>query len=122
MMFFFDNVFCYSSMCKSAKGRALENMAERFLNVLVQGDDAPVKIACAMREQAAAIDKEYPRGRKTFIDITIDHSGDCGQITAIPVSGEVHDSDKQYFRVHFQKVARTATIPEAVSLVKGGEA
>lgn len=120
MMFFFDTVQTFSTSGKSAKGQALQEMAKRFECVLVQGDDAPVKIVMAIREQAAVIDKEFRRGRDTFVDYTVDRSGDYGQISAYPASDSV-DFDKQpYFRVFFHKVARTATIPEAIALAKGG--
>lgn len=120
MMFFFDTVQTFSTTGKSAKGKALQEMAMRFKDVLVQGDYAPDKIVIAMREQAAEIDKQFTRGRKTYIDHTIDRSGDSGQIMAVPVS-DVVDFDKQaYFRIYYHKVARTATIPEAVAIVKGG--
>ena len=120
MMFFFDTVQTFSTTGKSAKGKVLQEMAKRFKDVLVQGEYAPDKIVVAMREQAAEIDKNFTRGRKTFIDHTVDRSGDSGQIMAVPVS-DVVDFDKQaYFRLYYHKVARTATIPEAVALTKGG--
>lgn len=120
MMFFFDTVQMFSTTGKSAKGQALQEMAARFYNVLVQGEEAPLKIVMAMREQVQAIDKRFSRGRETFVDYGFDRSGDYGQITAIPVS-ETVDFDKQpYFRIFFHRVARTVSIPEAVELVKGG--
>lgn len=119
-MFFFDTVQTFSTTGKSAKGQALQEMAMRFKDVLVQGDYAPDKIVIAMREQAAEIDKQFTRGRKTYINHTIDRSGDSGQIMAVPVT-DVVDFDKQaYFRIYYHKVARTATISEAVAIVKGG--
>ena len=120
MMFFFDTVQTFSTTGKSAKGKALQEMAMRFKDVLVQGDYAPVTIVTAMRDKATEIDKHFNRGRKTFVDHTVDRSGDSGQIMAVPVS-DVVDFDKQaYFRIYYHKVARTATIPEAVALTKGG--
>ncbi len=120
MMFFFDTVQTFSTTGKSAKGKLLQEMAMRFKDILVQGDYAPDNIVLAMREQAAQMDEQFTRGRKTFIDHTIDRSGDSGQIMAVPVS-DVVDFDKQaYFRIYYHKVARTATIPEAAALVKGG--
>ena len=96
-------------------------MAKRFEGVLVQGDDAPVKITVAMREQATIVDSRFKRGRATYVDCVFDRSGNYGQITAYPVSDSV-DFDKQpYFRLFFHKVARTASIPEALALAKGGE-
>ena len=120
-MFFFDTVQTFSSTAKTAKGKALQEMALRFKDVLVQGDYAPANIVTAMREKAAEIDKRFNRGRQTYIDHTVDRSGDGGQIMAVPAS-DVVDFDKQpYFRIYYHRVARTATIPEAVALTKGGE-
>lgn len=120
MMYFFDTVQTFSSTGKTAKGRAIQGMAKRFERVLVQGEDAPMKITMAMREQVQALDRRSRRGRETFVDYTYDSATGGGQITAFPVS-DVVDFDKQpYFRVYFHKVARTATIPEAIDLTKGG--
>lgn len=119
MMFFFDAVQTFSTSCKSAKGKALQDMAKRFENILVQGEDAPVKIVMAMREQAQIIDKRFSRGRQTYIDYTIDRSGDYIMISAIPVSEIVDYNVQPYFRIFIHKVARTATIPETIDLVKG---
>lgn len=121
MMFFFDTVQIFSTSGKSGKGQFFQQMAKRFEGVLVQGDDAPVKIALAMREQATIVDNRFKRGRSTYVDCIFDRSGNYGQITAYPVSDSV-DFDKQpYFRLFFHKVARTASIPEALALTKGGE-
>lgn len=120
MMFFFDTVQTFSSTAKTAKGKALQEMAERFKNVLVQGEDAPFKIVVAMREQAAAIDRKYKRGRETYIDHTVDSSEQSGQITAIPVSKSVDWNVQPYFRIFYHRISRTDTIPVAVDLVKGG--
>lgn len=121
MMFFFDTVQLFTSSGKTYKGQFLQEMAKRLENVLVQGEDAPVKIAIAMQEQARILDSKVARGRETYVDHVIDRSGDYGQISAYPVSDAV-DFDKQpYFRVFYHKVARTASIPEAIALAKGGE-
>lgn len=121
MMYFFDTVQTFSTSGKSAKGQYFQEMAKRFENVLVLADDAPVKIAVAMQEQARIADSRFTRGRTTYVDHVIDRSGECGQITAYPVSDCV-DFDKQpYFRISYHRVARTATIPEAIALTKGGE-
>lgn len=121
MMYFFDTVQTFSSSGKTGKGQALQKMAKRFERVLVQGEDAPLKITMAMREQAHIIDNHFTRGRATYVDYTFDRSGDFGQISAYPVS-ETVDFDKQpYFRIFYHRVARTATIPEAEALTKGGE-
>ena len=120
MMFFFDTVQTFSSSGKTCKGQFLQEMAKRFENVLVQGENAPVQIAIAMQEQARILDSKITRGRDTFVDHVIDRSGECGQITAYPVSDAV-DFDKQpYFRVFYHKVSCTATIQEAIAMTKGG--
>lgn len=120
MMFFFDTVQTFSSTAKTAKGKVLQEMAMRFKDVLVQGEYAPVHIVTAMRKQVSEIDKRLNRGRQTYIGHTVDRSGDSGQIMAVPVSDSV-DFDKQpYFRLYYHRVARQATIPEAVALTKGG--
>lgn len=120
MMFFFDTVQTFSTSGKSAKGQFFQEMAKRFENVLVHGDDAPIKIAIAMQEQARIVDSKITRGRATFVDHVIDRSGEYGQISTYPVSDGV-DFDKQpYFRLFYHKVARTVTIPEAEALTKGG--
>lgn len=121
MMFFFDTVQLFASSGKTYKGQFLQEMAKRLENVLVQGEDAPVKIAIAMQEQARILDSKVTRGRETYVDHVIDRSGDYGQISAYPVS-EAVDFDKQpYFRIFYHRVARTASIPEAIALTKGGE-
>lgn len=119
MMFFFDTVQTFSTTGKSAKGKALQEMAMRFKDVLVQGDYAPVNIVTAMRDKAAEIDKHFNRGRLTFIEHIC--AGDSGQISAVPVSDAPSPNEQPYFRIYYHKVARTATIPEAAALVKGGE-
>jgi len=120
MMFFFDTVQIFSTSGKSGKGQFLQQIAKRFEHILVQGDDAPVKISLALQEQATIADSRFKRGRATYVDCYIDPSGNYGQITARPVSDSV-DFDKQpYFRISFHKVARTASIPEAFALTKGG--
>ena len=87
----------------------------------MQGDDAPFKIAMSLQEQARIADSRFSRGRATYVDHVIDRSENYGQITAYPVSDSV-DFDKQpYFRMFYHRVARTATIPEAEALAKGGE-
>lgn len=120
MMFFFDTVQIFSTMGKSRKGEFLQKMAKRFEGVLVQGDDAPVKIVIAMREQAHIVDERFSRGRETFVDYTFDRTGSYGRISAYPVSDVANFDVQPYFRIFFHKVARTATIPEAEALTKGG--
>lgn len=120
-MFFFDTVQTFSTSAKTAKGKALQEMAMRFKDVLVQGDFAPVNIVTAMREMAAELDKQFSKGRPTFIDLAIDNSDGGGVITAVPVSDVVNWDKQPYFRIYFHKVSRTATIPETLALVKGGE-
>ena len=121
MMYFFDTVKTFTTSGKSGKGQQLQEMAKRFERVLVQGEDAPLKITMAMREQAHIIDNHFTRGRATYVDYTFDRTGNSGQITAYPIS-ECVDFDKQpYFRIFYHRVARTATISEAEALTKGGE-
>ena len=121
MMYFFDTVQLFTSSGKSAKGQFFQNMAKRFEGVLVQGDNAPVQIALAMQEQARIVDSKISRGRATFVDHVIDRSENYGQITAYPVSDAV-DFDKQpYFRIFYHRVARTASIPEAIAMTTGGD-
>lgn len=120
MMFFFHSVQIFSGSGKSAKGQFLQEIAKRFEDVLVQGDDAPFKIAAAMQEQARIVDSRFNRGRATYVDHVIDRSENFGQITAYPVSDRVDFEKQPYFRMFYHRVDRTATIPEAVALVKGG--
>lgn len=123
MMFFFEPVQTFSISGKSGKGQVFQEIAKRFEGLLVQGDNAPFQIALAMQEQARIIDSKFKRGRATFVDHVIDRSNNYGQITAYPVSDTV-DFDKQpYFRIFYHRVARTASIPEAIALTspkKGG--
>lgn len=120
-MFFFDTVQLFTTSGKSTKGQIFQNMAKRFEGVLVQGENAPFQIAMAMQGQARIIDSKITRGRATFVDHVIDRSENYGQITAYSVSDAV-DFDKQpYFRIFYHRVARTASIPEAIALTRGGE-
>ena len=121
MMFFFDTVQTFSTSGKSRKGQVLQEMAKRFEWILVQGEDAPLKIALAMREKAQILDARFSRGRATYVDCAFDRAADCGQIVAYPVSDNAHFDPQPYFRLFFHNVARTASIPEAIALTKGGE-
>lgn len=116
MMFFFNKIQSSSSP-KSFKVTYLLERARQLERVLVEGEDAPVKIAIALQEIAIKLDKENPRGRSIYIDHYSDSFHGYGCISAYPAS----ESDvKPYFRIYYHKVARTATIPEAVALTKGG--
>lgn len=120
MMFFFYNVQTFASGAKTAKGKVLQAMADKFSDVLVQGDDAIVKILIAMREKAREVDSQYNRGRETYVDFIEDNTGNSGIIEARPVESASGFETQPYFRIYYHKVARTATIPEAVALTKGG--
>lgn len=116
MMYFFDTVKTYLSTGKSAKGRELQAMACRLEGVLVQGEDAIVKILTAMRDQACDLDRRYSRGNPTFVDWS--GYGDSGMITAVPVSESGDWEQTSYFNIYYHSVVRTATVPEAIDLVK----
>lgn len=123
-MFFFDTVQSCST-AKSFKAVLLLELVRRLEGVVVEGNDAPLKIAIALQEQAQILDRENPRGRAIYIDYSIDPFGLSGQITAYPVSDADEFNKRPYFRISFHRVVRTATISEAVNLVKwpkGGEA
>lgn len=117
MMFFFEPVQNYSTH-KSLKAALLLELACRFEGLLVQGDDAPVKIAVALQEQAIIFDKEDPRGRAIFIDHSLDQLGGSGQITAYPVSDADDAKLRPYFRIRYHRVVRTVSNQEAVALAK----
>lgn len=121
MMYFFFNSATFSTASKTAKGRELQMMSDRFNDLLVEGDDAYSAVVVAMREQAAEIDKKYPRGRATFIFHSLDDTGTRGVIAAIPVSDRNTFEMQPYFRIYYHQVAFAATIPEAVALAKGGD-
>lgn len=115
-MFLFNKVQTASSR-KSFKVTYLLEIARQLERVLVQGEDAPVKIAIALQEIAIKLDKEIPRGRSIYIDHYSNSFHGYGCIAAYPAS----ESDvKPYFRIFYDKVARTATIPETIALMKGG--
>lgn len=117
MMYFFGTVKTYLSTGKSAKGRELQAMARRLEGVLVQGEDAIVKIVSAMREQACELDHRYNRGNPTFVDYS--ECGNSGMITAVPVSESGDWEQTAYFNIYFHTVVRTATVPEAIDLING---
>lgn len=122
-MYFFDTVQTFATMGKSDKGKALQEIAKRFEHVLVQGEEAIVKISIALLEQVQLIDKRYPRGRQTYVDWDANDYSSSGYITIMPTSEAVRFDIQPYVRMHFCKVARTATIQEAVALAEeGGEA
>lgn len=125
-MYFFFNSATFSAASKTAKGRELQLMSDRFNDIIVEGDNAYSAVVGAMREQAAEIDKKYPRGGATFIFHSLDDTGTRGVIAAIPLSDRtVSDRTtfevQPYFRIYYHQVAFAATIPEAVALAKGGD-
>lgn len=127
MMKFIHPVSTFSTTGKTAKGRALQEMALQFDGALIHGDNSAIKLTIRMREIAAVLDARYPRTRPTFVECHIDNEGD-GQIVASPVS-DGHDSlNQDYFRITFNTVRHSATIDEVLdrftlaSIEKGGEA
>lgn len=128
MMKFFHPVTTFSTTGKSAKGKALQEMALKFDRCLIHGDSQTISnIVCRMREIAEVLDARYPRTRPTLIDWVIDDEG-TGHITARPIHDRVGMLDKDYFRIAFTTVAHSATIDEVIdrfnlnSIEKGGDA
>lgn len=127
MMKFFHPVTTFSTTGKTAKGRALQQMALQFDRVLIHGDNPAIRLTIRMREIAAAIDARYPRTRPTFVECHIDNDG-CGMITATPTSDNTRGVlDQDYFRITFNTVDHSTTIDEVLdkftiaSMEKGGE-
>lgn len=127
MMKFFHPVTTFSTTGKTAKGRALQEMALQFDRVLIHGDNSAIKLTLRMREIAAVLDARYPRTRPTFVECHINDEG-CGQIVASPVSDSgIPVLDQDYFRISFDTVAHSATIDEVIdrftlaNIEKGGE-
>lgn len=127
MMKFFHPVSTFSTTGKSAKGKALQEMALKFDRCLIHGGSLTVsQIVIRMREIAEVLDARYPRTRPTLIDWCIDDEGN-GQISANPMSDNVGHLDKDYFRITFNTVANAATIDEVLdrftlaSIEKGGD-
>lgn len=117
MMFFFNKVQSSSSP-KSFKVVFLLEHARMLERALVHGEDAPDKIAIALQEFASMLNKENPRGHAIYIDHYNDSAHGYGCISALPATDSTNP--KPYFRIYYHKVARTATIPEAVAMTKGG--
>lgn len=127
MMKFFHPVTTFSTTGKTAKGRALQQMALQYDRVLIHGDSLTVSsIVSRMREIAEVLDAHYPRTRPTFIDWNVDDQGN-GMITASPVSDSGSFEGQDYFRITFNTVAHSTTIDEVLdkftiaSMEKGGE-
>lgn len=127
-MKFFHPVTAFSTTGKSAKGKALQEMALKFDRCLIHGDSMTISnIVCRMREIAEVLDARYPRTRPTLIDWVIDDEG-SGQISAKPSNDGVGMLDRYYFRIAFTTVAHSATIDEVIdrftlaSIEKGGDA
>lgn len=111
-MKFFHPVSTFSNTGKTAKGRALQEMALKFDRCLIHGNNSAIQLTERMREIAAVLDARYPRTRPTFVECHIDNEG-CGQITASPVNKEGKpDLDQDYFRITFNTVEHGATIDE----------
>lgn len=125
MMKFFHPVTTFSNTGKTAKGRALQEMALQFDRVLIHGVNSANTLTIRMREIAAVIDARYPRTRPTLVDYCIDNDG-CGQIFARPVSESGSGLEQDYFRITFNTVVHSATIDEVIdgftlnSIEKGG--
>lgn len=127
MMTFFHPVSTFSNTGKSAKGRALQEMALKFDRLLIQGDNSAVSLTVRMREIAAVLDARYPRARPTFVECHIDDNG-CGMISACPTSDNARGIlNQDYFRITFNSVAHVAIIDEVIDnftldcFEKGGE-
>lgn len=113
-MKFFHPVTTFNTTGKTAKGRALQDMALQFDRCLIHGDNLTISnIVCRMREIAEVLDASYPRTRPTLIDWSVDDEG-SGQITARPIHDGVGMLDKDYFRIGFNTVAHAATIDEVL--------
>ena len=112
-MKFFHPVSTFSTTGKTAKGKALQEMALQFDCVLIHGDNSALKLMLRMRELAAVIDAKYPRTRRTFVKLHIDDQGN-GMITASPVSDSGSFEGQDYFRITFNTVAHSATIDEVI--------
>lgn len=113
-MKFFHPVTTFNTTGKTAKGRALQDMALQFDRCLIHGDSMTISnIVCRMREIAEVLDARYPRTRPTLIDWSVDDEG-SGQITARPIHDGVGMLDKDYFRITFATVAHGATIDEVL--------
>ena len=105
MMKFFHPVTTFSNTGKTAKGRALQEMAMKFDRILIHGDNLAIsQIVSRFQEIASVLDARYPRTRPTFIDWVIDDEGN-GQITANSMSEDVGFVEKDYFRITFNTVA-----------------
>lgn len=127
MMKFFHPVTTFSTTGKTAKGRALQQMALQFDRVLIHGDSLTVSsIVSRMREIAEVLDAHYPRTRPTFIDWCVDDQGN-GMIAASPASDSGSFEGSDYFRITFNTVAHSTTIDEVLekftlaSMEEGGE-
>ena len=114
MMKFLHPVTTFNTTGKTAKGRALQDMALQFDRALIHGDNSAMQLTLRMREIAAVLDARYPRTRPTFIECHIDNDG-CGQITASPVTDNGTPAlDQDYFRIGFNTVAHAVTIDEVL--------
>lgn len=117
MKYFFQPATVYATMGKSAKGRALQDIARKLDRMLVDGDDAPVHIVTALSLAAGALDARYPRTRPTLVDYAGD---DSGLIWAQPVSENAGAFESAaYFRIPFDRVRETADTAEVIKTITG---
>lgn len=129
MMMFLHPVSFFTTTGKTAKGKALQEMALKFDRSLIHGDSTAMsQLVVRMREIVAVLDAKYPRTRPTSVYLFTDRLG-CGQIYASPMAADGHRVlDQEYFRITFNTVAHTATIDEVLdnftlaAIEKGGEA
>ena len=95
-------------------------MAQQFDCMAVEGENATTAIVVAMRDLAARLDEEHPRGSRTYIELTEDPNGN-GVITALPVSEQCSIHERVYFRIYFNRIAREMSVDQAKVIAKGGE-
>lgn len=120
MTTFFHPVQTISTTGKSEKGKRLQEMAQQFDCMAVEGENATTAIVVAMRDLAARLDEEHPRGSRTYIELTEDPNGN-GVITAWPVSEQCSIHERAYFRIYFNRIAREMSVDQAKVIAKGGE-
>lgn len=117
MTTFFHPVQTFSTTGKSEKGKRLQEMAQQFDCMAVEGENATTAIVVAMRDLAARLDEEHPRGSRTYIELTEDPNGN-GVITALPVSEQCSIHERVYFRIYFNRIAREMSVDQAKVIAK----
>lgn len=121
MKYFFDPVMIFNTTGKTAKGKALQEMAMRLEHLLVEREHAPEETLLALSDQAKAIDERYSRGLPTMLHFYIDPLGDFGQISATTWPSAANAGDGMpYFRIHFRRVERQVSAQLLGAMVKGG--